>query len=176
MTTTNPSYVPTRSDDTDTPSTAVGGGFVAPERLRANLQRVLVNLVDLQLTGKQAHWNLVGPNFRDLHLNLDAVVAIAREGTDEFAERMRALQTTPDGRAGVVAGDSSLPLFPAGEVSTHDAVAAIVVAIRAVVDSIREVHDEVDEDDPTSADLLHEYLLKLEQQAWFLSSEIRTVN
>lgn len=35
--------------------------------------------IDLQLVGKHAHWNIVGPNFRELHLNLDEVVAIARE-------------------------------------------------------------------------------------------------
>ncbi len=170
MTTTKPSVVPTRSDDTN----GVRTGFVAPERLRANLQRVLVNLIDLQLTAKQAHWNLVGPNFRDIHLNLDEVVAIVRQGVDDVAERMRALQTTPDGRAGVVAGDSSLPLFPAGEVSTHTAVVTVVEAIEVVTGCMREVHDAVDEDDPTSADMLHEYLTKLEQQAWFLSSEVRT--
>ena len=172
--TSNPTYVPTRSDDTEGSGVPARGGYVAPERLRANLQRIVVNLIDLQLTAKQAHWNLVGPNFRDLHLNLDEVVDIAREGTDVFAERMRALRVTPDGRAGVVAGDSSLPLFPAGEVSTHTAVEGIVASLHAVVDGMREVHDAVDEDDPATADLLHEYLLKLEQQAWFLSSEIRS--
>ena len=58
-------------------------GFVASARLRNSLQKVLVNLIDLQLVGKQAHWNVVGPNFRDLHLNLDEVVDIAREGGDD---------------------------------------------------------------------------------------------
>nr|WP_306420756.1 ferritin-like domain-containing protein [Arthrobacter sp. JCM 19049] len=71
-------------------------GFVATEELRDALQSVLVNLIDLQLVGKQAHWNIVGPNFRDLHLNLDEVVDIARKGSDEIAERMRALHATPD--------------------------------------------------------------------------------
>ncbi|MCZ4141893.1 DNA starvation/stationary phase protection protein, partial [Escherichia coli] len=66
-------------------------GFVAPEVLRDSLQTVLVQLLDLQLVGKQIHWNVVGPNFRDLHQNLDEIVDIARRGSDEIAERMRAL-------------------------------------------------------------------------------------
>lgn len=42
--------------------------FEAPPSLPQNLQRVLVDLIELHLQGKQAHWNLIGTNFRDLHL------------------------------------------------------------------------------------------------------------
>ena len=173
-TATRTSPVATQAEDRTTPLENAEHGFVASERLRDNLQRVLVDLVDLQLAGKQAHWNIVGPNFRDLHLNLDEVVDVARQGTDVIAERMRALHATPDGRAGVVAGNSTLPLFPAGEIATHDAVDVVVQAIGAVVGTMRAVHDEVDEEDPTTADILHEYIASLEQQAWFISAETRT--
>ncbi|MBU1803288.1 MAG: DNA starvation/stationary phase protection protein, partial [Actinobacteria bacterium] len=44
--------------------------FRASETLGAHLQQLLVDLTDLHLQGKQAHWNVVGKNFRDLHLQL----------------------------------------------------------------------------------------------------------
>ena len=72
--------------------------FTASAELAADLQRALVDITALSLVGKQVHWNVVGPNFRDLHLNLDEVVDIAREGSDELAERMRAINAYPDGR------------------------------------------------------------------------------
>lgn len=149
------------------------GGFLAGDALAKNLQSVLVDLTALSLVGKQAHWNIVGPNFRDLHLNLDEVVDIARESSDDVAERMRALHATPDGRPAVVAEQSSLPTFPAGEVLTTDAIDLMTRAVEATVATMREVHDEVDEADPTSADILHGVIEKLEQQAWFLSAENR---
>ena len=40
--------------------------FDAPSSLAQNLQRVLVDLIELHLQGKQAHWNLVGTNFRQI--------------------------------------------------------------------------------------------------------------
>jgi starvation-inducible DNA-binding protein len=49
------------------------------ETLRTNLQSVLVDLIALHLQGKQAHWNIVGPNFRDLHLQLDEIVGDVRQ-------------------------------------------------------------------------------------------------
>lgn len=160
----------------DVEKTALEGaesGFVAPAVLRDGLQRVVVDMINLQLVGKQAHWNLVGPNFRDLHLNLDEVVGIAREGADTLAERMRALHATVDGRVETVAEATSLPEFEPGEIYTHDAIDLIVKAIEQVVRTMREVHDPIDEADPTSADLLHEYIAGLEQQAWFISAETR---
>jgi starvation-inducible DNA-binding protein len=51
------------------------------------LQGALVDLIDLSLQAKQAHWNLVGKNFRSLHLQLDDVVATARDHSDILAER-----------------------------------------------------------------------------------------
>ena len=149
-------------------------GFLAPAGLAKNLQAVLVDLTALHLVGKQAHWNIVGPNFRDLHLNLDEVVAIARASADDVAERMRALHAAPDARPAVVAEQTTLPEFPQGEVLTHDAIDLVTASIEGTVGTMRSVHDEVDEADPTSADILHGIIEKLEQQAWFLSAETRT--
>jgi starvation-inducible DNA-binding protein len=44
--------------------------FDASPEFAGYLQRILVDLVELHLQGKQAHWNVVGANFRDLHLQL----------------------------------------------------------------------------------------------------------
>ena len=145
--------------------------FTASAALRDSFQRVLVNLIALELVGKQAHWNIVGPNFRDLHLNLDEVVGIARTGSDDVAERMRAVNATPDGRPATVA--ATVPVAPEGEVLTTDAVAYIVSAIEAVVATLRDVHDIIDGEDPSSSGIIEDLTVQLEQQAWFLSSEIR---
>lgn len=166
--------LPADRGDTATDVQHAEHGFVAPKALRDALQQVLVDLIALHDIGKQAHWNIVGPNFRDLHLNLDELVGIAREGSDTVAERMRALHAAPDGRPAVVAGSNSLPEFPGGEILTHDAIREMVRATESTVRTMRTVHDAVDEADPASADVLHEYIVQLEQQAWFMSAEIRT--
>ncbi|MFJ3959003.1 Dps family protein [Arthrobacter sp. NPDC090010] len=143
----------------------------ASPTLAANLQAVLTDLIELHLQGKQAHWNIVGPNFRDLHLQLDVLIDLARNLSDDVAERMRALEAVPDGRSVTVEKDTSLAAFPEGLISTHDAIDRIVAAINATVGTTRKVHDQVDEEDPTSADLLHTVLEGLEQQAWLIGAE-----
>ena len=150
-------------------------GFQATPELTAALQRVLVDLIELHLQGKQAHWNVVGTNFRDLHLQLDEVVDFAREASDTVAERMRALDAVPDGRSDTVAASTSLPEFPAWEQSTGDVVDLITARVYAAVDTIRTVHDAVDAADPSTADILHQLIDGLEKLAWLLKSENRKV-
>lgn len=149
-------------------------GFIGSAGLAEKLQRVLVDLIELHLQGKQAHWNLVGSNFRDLHLQLDEIVDEARQASDSIAERMRALSATPDGRSDVVAATTTLPAFPAGEQSSADVVRKVVARLNATAATVRTVHDDVDAEDPTSADLLHQILTDLEKQAWMLGAEVRT--
>lgn len=146
----------------------------ASKKLTESMQAVLVDLIDLHVQGKQAHWNIVGPNFRGLHLQLDEIVADARAFADEVAERMRALQVVPDGRSATVAERSSLDALPGGEIGTKDAVVMITERIEAVVATVRDHHDSVDEEDPTTADLLHSIIERLEQLAWMVSAEDRS--
>ncbi|MGX5718280.1 Dps family protein [Arthrobacter sp. MAHUQ-56] len=143
----------------------------ASPALANNLQMVLTDLIELHLQGKQAHWNLVGTNFRDLHLQLDEIVAAARLFADQAAERMRALHALPDGRSSAVADGTRLEEFPEGLVSTKDTVKLITKRLERTVQTIRDVHDEVDDEDPTSADLLHAITERLEQLAWMVNAE-----
>jgi starvation-inducible DNA-binding protein len=149
-------------------------GFTASEELSENLQKVLVDLIELSVQGKQAHWNVVGRNFRDTHLQLDEIIDAAREFGDTVAERMRALHALPDGRSDTVAETTTLPEFPQGEIDTSETVDLITERLEATVGTVRDVHDAVDEEDPTSADILHGILERLEQLAWMVSAENRT--
>ena len=160
------------ADTMTTPS--INLSYTASAALSDNLQRVLTDLIALELVGKQIHWNIVGPNFRDVHLNLDEVVDIAREGSDEVAERMRAINAVPDARPATVSAATTVPAAPEGEILTSEGVAYIVSAIEAVVATLRGVDEDVDSEDPTSSGIVEDLIGKLEQQAWFLSAEART--
>ena len=149
--------------------------FTASSSLAGSLQRALVDLIELHLQGKQAHWNVIGTNFRDLHLQLDELIDFARDASDTIAERMRALDVVPDGRSDTVAATTSLPQFPADERNTAEVVDLITTRTYATVDTLRTVHDAVDAEDPSTADILHEQIDGLEKLAWLIKSENRKV-
>ncbi|SEG33800.1 starvation-inducible DNA-binding protein [Actinacidiphila yanglinensis] len=149
-------------------------GFTASPEFVAALQQIVVDLVELSLQGKQAHWNVVGHNFRDLHLQLDEVVDDVREATDTIAERMRAVKAVPDGRSDTVVAATTLPRYPEGEQSVAAVVDLITARLRAAADTVRTVHDRVDSEDPSTADLLHTIIDSLEKHAWMVGAENRS--
>lgn len=143
----------------------------ASKTLSDSLQAVLVDLIELGNQGKQAHWNVVGSNFRDLHLQLDEIVAAARELADVVAERMRALKALPDGRTATVSKSTTLAAITPDQLDTKEVVSLITERLDAVAGTARKVHDAVDEEDPTTADILHVVIEKVEQFAWMVSAE-----
>ncbi|MEU6776913.1 DNA starvation/stationary phase protection protein [Streptomyces sp. NPDC046759] len=135
------------------------------------LQGALVDLVDLSLVAKQIHWNLVGPRFRSIHLQLDEVVASARTHSDTVAERASALGVPPDGRAATVASGSAVKPTPAGWIKDTDAVGTMVEALGAVITGMRERVDATGEPDPVSQDLFIGITADLEKHHWMFQAE-----
>ena len=139
--------------------------------VQRKLQPLLVDLVDLSITGKQLHWNVIGDNFKPLHEHLDEVVDQYRNWSDDVAERLTSIGVPPDGRLQRVAGDS--PANPAPEGWTHqtDVVAEMSDRIEAVARATRERLDGLGEVDLASEDLLIEILDGLEMQLWMFSAQ-----
>ncbi|GGN62140.1 DNA starvation/stationary phase protection protein [Streptomyces albiflavescens] len=135
------------------------------------LQGALVDLIDVSMTAKQAHWSLYGPRFRSIHLQLDEMVSGARAFSDAVAERAAALGITPDGRAATVATSSSIPAYPAGWVKDSDAVAAVVESLALVIARMRERVTSTADADPVTQDLIIGITADLEKQHWMFQAE-----
>ena len=135
------------------------------------LQGALVDLLDLSLVAKQAHWNVVGPRFRSIHLQLDEVVDLARNAADTVAERASAIGVSPDGRAATVAKESGIASFPTGYIPDSDVVRMLVAALEAVVVRMRKRVDDTADPDPVSQDVLIGITAELEKHAWMFQAE-----
>lgn len=138
----------------------------AQQTVGSVLQDALADTIDLSLVAKQAHWNVLGRNFREAHLHLDEVVDLARGYSDDLAERAATLGVSPDGRAGTVAKTSGLDEFEAGWHSVDEVTAAIVAALEAVIARFRDRIEATEGPDPVTQDLLIGMTAKLEEAHW----------
>jgi len=143
----------------------------ATEAVIADLQATLVELIDLSLLGKQAHWNVVGPNFRSIHLQLDEIVDATRLASDRVAERVATIGGVPDGRADAAAA-SGLPAFPDGRVPVDETVRFVGRTIDAMSERLRERILRLADPDPVSQDILISTTDELEKQAWMLRAQL----
>ncbi|GAA2257908.1 DNA starvation/stationary phase protection protein [Streptomyces amakusaensis] len=135
------------------------------------LRGALVDLVDLSLVAKQVHWNVVGPRFRSVHLQLDEVVDTARLHSDTVAERCSAIGVSPDGRSATVASRSAIGAVPEGWIKDVDAVQVLVRALGVVIVRMRERIVATGDPDPVSQDILIGLTGDLEKHAWMFQAE-----
>ena len=135
------------------------------------LQGALVDLIDLSLVAKQAHWNLTGRNFKVVHEHLDEVVALARTGQDDVAERAVAVGVNPVGRSRTVADRTKLPQLEAGYLDDDKVVAAVTDMLAQIIARFRERIAATDEPDPVTQDLLIGITAELEKQHWMFQAQ-----
>src|SRR5690606_35127476 len=132
------------------------------------LQGALIDLIDLSLVAKQAHWNLTGRNFKVVHEHLDEVVAIARAGQDDAAAE---IGLTPDGGVRTIADRTQLPQLEAGYLDDDKVVAAITDLLAEMISRFRERIKATDEQDPDTQDLLISITSKLEKHHWMFQAQ-----
>lgn len=137
------------------------------------LQATLVELIELSLQAKQAHWNLVGPTFKPLHEFLDDMTAEYRGWYDIVAERLAAIDVAPDGRTTTLAEAAPFDQLPAGFISIDKVISLFDERVSAVARRIRERIDRLDEVDLISQDILIEIGHGIEKQRWMLRAHAR---
>ncbi|MEV6009449.1 DNA starvation/stationary phase protection protein [Streptomyces sp. NPDC051976] len=135
------------------------------------LQGALVDLIDLSLLAKQVHWNVIGPRFRSIHLQLDEVVDTARLHSDTVAERASAIGVTPDGRPGTVASTSGIDTVTDGWVKDTEVVEIMVAALDATITRMRERIGATEQPDPVSQDIIIGITADLEKFHWMFQAE-----
>jgi len=136
-----------------------------------HLGETLVELIDLSLQTKQAHWNVTGPRFRALHQQLDELVRETREFGDAVAERIVILGQPANGLAGHVAHQSKVDPFPGDFVPDEEAVKLMVERLSEFCSRVRGRVSATESRDPVTADLLIQILGKLEEQMWMFHAQ-----
>ena len=136
------------------------------------LQERLVALLDLQLTLKHIHWNVVGLNFISIHEMLDPQVDAVRLMSDEMAERIATLGGEPLGTPGAIVGLRSWDDYDLNREPTVRHLSALDAVYSGVVGDHRRVQAELADLDPVSEDLVIGQLRRLEQFQWFVRAHL----
>jgi|SRR5829696_926273 len=137
----------------------------------SGLQDLLVDLSALAQQAKQLHWHVQGKDFRSVHLQIDEVVASARNYMDDVAERSVTLGVAVDGTPETVAKEHDLPPLPEAWVKDEEAVRLLADAVERVTRRGRKVIEET-EDEPVTQDLAIQVVSGLEKHLWMLRAQL----
>jgi len=138
------------------------------------LDQRMVALIDLALTLKHVHWNVVGQNFIGVHEMLDPQVEAVREMVDTIAERIATLGGVPVGTPQSIADRRSWKDYSLGKGLVMEHLGALDMVYNGVNGDHRSAIDAVAELDPVSEDMLIAQLTDLEQFQWFIRAHLES--
>jgi starvation-inducible DNA-binding protein len=146
-----------------------------PQATRAEvvalLNQRLADCIDLQTMCKQAHWNVKGSTFYQLHLLFDEVNGAVAEYVDLIAERIVQLGGVAEGTARVVAQRSTLLDYPLTLTTGEEHVAALSDVLAQFGRTVRIGIAEMDElEDAGTVDLLTEVSRGVDKWLWFVEA------
>jgi starvation-inducible DNA-binding protein len=136
------------------------------------LQQRLVSLLDLGLTLKHIHWNVVGPNFISVHEMLDPHYAGVQAMIDDLAERIATLGGVPSGLPGRLVGDRTWTDYQLDRADSLSHLGALDVVYDGVIRDHRAAMDQTSGVDHVSESMLTDQTGVLEKYQWFVRSHL----
>jgi starvation-inducible DNA-binding protein len=134
----------------------------------------LVALIDLGLTLKHIHWNVVGPLFIGVHEMLDPQYEAISAMADKTAERIALLGGVPVGTPGALVERRSWDDYGLGRETVESHLGALEVVYSGVIPDHREARTRLADLDPVSEDLMIEQLRELEMFQWFVRAHLES--
>lgn len=155
-------------------ATAINLPAEARVKLVEILNQQLANVFDLYSQTKQAHWNVRGEEFYQLHKLFDDLAEPLEEPIDTIAERAVTLGGVALGTVRSAAKHSEISEFP-HEPGGLEYVKELAKRFATVANSVRKAIDDSDElGDADSADLFTQLSRELDKSLYFLEAHIRS--
>lgn len=138
------------------------------------LNQQLADTFDLYSQVKQAHWNVKGMHFVQLHLLFDELAKSLIEYIDLIAERVTALGGMVTGTIRMASTNSQLPEFPVEIVEGKQLLEVLAMRYGAYGSSSRAaIAKAADDGDQATADLFTEISRTIDKHLWFLDAHLQ---
>lgn len=148
----------------------------AASALADSLQQRLIGLLDLGMTLKHVHWNVIGPGFMAVHEMLDDHVEGVRKMSDEVAERIATLGGIPNGLPGHLVSTRTWDDYDIGRSVVEGHLGALDKVYDGVIGDHRRAIEEAAKLDPITEDLLVAQTSELELYQWFVRAHIENTS
>ena len=144
------------------------------EQAVALLNQQLADTFDLYSQTKQAHWNVKGAQFFQLHELFDKLAGDLLPFVDDIAERVTTLGGTALGTSKMAAKTSRLEDYPATVIGGKESLETLIDRYATLAASTREAIDTADDlGDADTADLFTGISRTLDKSLWFLEAHLQ---
>lgn len=141
------------------------------EQVVEMLNARLADSIDLHYQAKQAHWNVKGDDFYQLHLLFDKIAEDTDKYVDLIAERITQIGGVANGTVRDAAKNSTLAEYPHDIYDGDSHVEALANALATFGQQINQNAEDADElGDQSTNDMLVEIMRGVGQYLWFVEA------
>ncbi|BBD72365.1 DNA starvation/stationary phase protection protein [Sulfodiicoccus acidiphilus] len=137
------------------------------------LRRAVANSMSIYMNYKRYHWNTYGPLFYETHLLFDQLAGDVLKTVDEFAERIRMLDSEALGSPEEIAKGATVKFASSG-MSVKAMIEQAIENHRLVIGEFKKAIRQAEEDgDPGTADVFVRNIQVHEKAEWFLREHLK---
>jgi starvation-inducible DNA-binding protein len=138
------------------------------------LNKCLADLTAVNMQLKDAHWNVKGIEFYQLHELFEDIIEVFGDHIDEIAERASALGGQALGTAHDVVQTSAIPQLPRGAVDGRTLLNDLRYRLSVLDSNIYQAIETADrQGDLDTADLLNEVSRDVSKSLWFIEAHLQ---
>lgn len=138
------------------------------------LNQQLADTFDLYSQAKQAHWNVKGMDFFQLHELFDTVAEPLVAYADMIAERVTALAGEARGTVRMAAEASTLPAYPEDTFDEQAVLDVVIERFASYAASTRKAIDDTEKaGDMGTSDLFTEIVRGVDKSLYFLQAHVQ---
>ena len=154
--------------------TVPGLELATAQEIVADLDVRLAALVDLAMTLKHIHWNVVGPYFIGAHEMLDDHLEKVLPMVDETAERIATLGGHPNGTPGHLVKTRTWDDYELGKATVPEHMAALDVVYIGLIEDHRKLAESLDDRDLVTQDMIVGQIGTLELLHWLVRAHVES--
>jgi starvation-inducible DNA-binding protein len=137
------------------------------------LQQLTVDLLALHNMYKEAHWDLTGPLFLQLHEYYRRQADFYLQQADAFAERVLQLGSSVDGRFSTIASTTKLAEMPDGYLTDDHSLKLLLDRVTVLQKEIYELIGETESSDPPTSNKLQDLAHSVDKDLWQLRAHLQ---
>lgn len=143
---------------------------MSEKKRNAALNQLLADSYALYIKAQNAHWNIVAPDFMELHKLFEEIYEDLAEAIDEIAERIRTFDIFVEGSFSAFSQATTIKEL-SGSASRTDLLRDICEAHTQIIDSLNELAQYAEKvSDHGTMDLAGRRLAVHQKYLWILNS------
>ena len=137
------------------------------------LQQLTVDLLALHNMYQEAHWDLTGPLYLQLHEYYQKQADFYLEQADTLAERVLHLGASVDGRSSTIARTTKLSEMPEGYLTDDHSIKLLLDRVSVLQKEIYELIGETEDGDPPTSNKLQDLAYSVDKDLWQLRAHLQ---